>query len=123
MLLRDLPRFEFTKLRGSVAAGRWMVLGEKLAAARMRSQLRDLEPLLRDLFRAYGRVLHRWMERTTRALERLASSYADGYRVQIQRLAGHTAEPVDLERLRLDLALLMRSSAAKMEGQSSSQTV
>jgi GTP-binding protein EngB required for normal cell division len=128
MLLRDLPRFEFADLAcpgvpwsDSVAARRWIPLGEKVAAARMRSQLRPLEPLLRDQFRAYGRVLHRWMERTTRALERLASSYADGYRVQIQRLAGHTAEPVDLERLRLDLGLLMRSGT-KMEGQSSSQT-
>jgi GTP-binding protein EngB required for normal cell division len=122
MLLRDLPRFEFAELRDSVPAGRWLLLGEKVAAARMRSQLRELEPLLRDQFRAYGRVLHRWMERTTRNLERLASSYADGYRVQIQRLAGHTAEPIDLERLRLDLGLLMRSSAARIEGQSSSQT-
>jgi hypothetical protein len=121
MLLRDLPRFEFTELKDSVPAGRWIVLGEKLAAGRMRSRLRELEPLLRDQFRAYGRVLHRWMERTTRNLERLASSYADGYRVQIQRLAGHTAESVDLERLRLDLGLLMRSGA-KVEGQSSSQT-
>jgi GTP-binding protein EngB required for normal cell division len=120
-LLRDLPRFEFAELRDSVPAGRWILLGEKVAAARMRSQLRELEPLLRDQFRAYGRVLNRWMERTTRALERLASSYADGYRVQIQRLAGHTAESVDLERLRLDLGLLMRSGA-KIEGQSSSQT-
>jgi hypothetical protein len=58
-------------------------------------------------------ILHRWMERTTRNLERLASSYADGYRVQIQRLAGHTAEPVDLERLRSD---------AKVGGPNSSQT-
>jgi GTP-binding protein EngB required for normal cell division len=120
-LLRDLPRFEFAELRDSVPAGRWILLGEKVAAARMRSQLRELEPLLRDQFRAYGRVLNRWMERTTRDLERLASSYADGYRVQIQRLAGHTAESVDLEGLRLDLGLLMRSGA-KIEGQSSSQT-
>jgi GTP-binding protein EngB required for normal cell division len=121
MLLRDLPRFEFAELTGSVPAGRWILLGEKVAAARMRSQLGELEPLLRDQFRAYGRVLNRWMERTTRNLERLASSYADGYRVQIQRLAGHTAEPVDLERLRSDLGLLMRSGA-KVEGQNSSQT-
>jgi GTP-binding protein EngB required for normal cell division len=121
MLFRDLPRFEFAELKDSVPAGRWILLGETVAAARMRSQLRELEPLLRDQFRAYGRVLNRWMERTTQDLERLASSYADGYRMQIQRLAGHTAESADLERLRLDLGLLMRSGA-KIEGQSSSQT-
>ncbi len=122
MLLRDLPRFAFAAVTDSVPAGRWILFGDKVAAARMRSQLRELEPLLRDQFRAYGRVLHQWMERTTRALERLASSYADGYRVRIQRLAGHTAEPADLERLRLDLGLLMRSGS-KVEDQSSSQTV
>jgi GTP-binding protein EngB required for normal cell division len=121
-LLRDLPRFEFVELGDSVPVGRWILLGEKVASARMRSQLKEqLGSLLRDQFRAYGRVLNRWMERTTRDLERLASSYADGYRVQIQRLAGHTPESVDLERLRLDLGLLMRSGA-KVEGQSSSQT-
>jgi GTP-binding protein EngB required for normal cell division len=122
LLFRDLPRFAFAELREPVRLGRWILLGKTVAAARMRSQLREeLEPLLRDQFRAYGRVLNRWMERTTRNLERLASSYADGYRVQIQRLAGHTAESVDVERLRLDLGLLMRSGA-KVEGQNSSQT-
>jgi hypothetical protein len=122
LLLRDLPRFEFSGLKDSVPVGRWILLGEKVAAARMRSQLREeLEPRLRDQFRAYGRVLNRWMERTTRDLERLASSYADGYRVQIQRLAGRTAESVDVERLRLDLTLLMRSGA-KVAGQSSAHT-
>jgi GTP-binding protein EngB required for normal cell division len=123
MLLRDLPRFEFTELMDSVPVGRWILFGEKVAAARMRSQLSErLGSLIRDQLRAYGRVLKRWMDRTTRDLERLASSYADGYRVQIQRLAGHTAEFADLERLRLDLGLLMRSGA-NVEGQSSSQAV
>ncbi len=120
MLLRDLPRFEFATTRDSVPVGRWILFGKKVAAVHLRWQLRELEPVLRDQFRAYGRVLNRWIERTTRNLERLASSYADSYRVQIQRLAGHTAESVDLDRLRLDLGLLMRAGI-KVEGQNSSQ--
>jgi prepilin-type processing-associated H-X9-DG protein len=117
LLLRDLPRFAFAALRNPVPVGRGILFGGKIGEARMRSHLREqLEPLLRDQLRAYGRVLHRWMQRATRDLERLASSYADGYRVQMQRLAGHTPESIDLDSLRLDLALLMRAGT-KVEGQ------
>ncbi len=111
LLLRDLPRFELAALTNSVSVGHWTLLGERMAVSRMRSQLKEqLETILRDQFRAYGRVLNRWIDRTTRSLERLVSSYADGYRVQIQRLAGHTDESLDMEQLRLDLALLLRPS-------------
>ena len=107
LLLRDLPRFEFALLTDSLNVGHWTLLGERMAVSRIRSHLKQqLETILRDQFRAYGRILNRWIERTTRSLERLVSSYADGYRVQIQRLAGNTDESLDVKQLRLDLPLL-----------------
>ena len=76
----------------------------------MRSQLREeLEPLSEINFALTAASSIGGWSGQRGDLERLASSYADGYRVQIHRLAGHTAEPLDVERLRLDLALLMRS--------------
>jgi hypothetical protein len=123
LLLRDLPRFELTKGTTPISVGHWNLLGEKMAISRLRSRLKEEhEAILREKFRAYGRVLHRWMERTTRSLERLVSSYADGYRVQIHRLAGRADESPDVEQLRLDLALLLRSGQ-DVEQQNSSQTV
>jgi GTP-binding protein EngB required for normal cell division len=122
LLLRDLPRFELAELTTSISAGHWILLGEKMAISRVRSRLKEeLESILRERFRAYGRVLHRWMERTTRGLERLVSSYADGYRVQIHRLAGRADESPDIEQLRQDLTLLLRSGQ-DAERQNSSQT-
>jgi GTP-binding protein EngB required for normal cell division len=123
LLMRDLPRFELAELTISTSVGHWILLGEKMAISRLRSRLKEaLESILREKFRAYGRVLHRWMERTTRGLERLVSSYADGYRVQIQRLAGRAAESPEVEQLQLDLTLLLRSGQ-DVERQNSSHAV
>jgi GTP-binding protein EngB required for normal cell division len=123
LLLRNLPRFALAELPNSVNVGHWVLLGERMAVSRIRSHLKErLEAILRDQFRSYGRVLHKWVEHTTRRLERLVSSYADGYRVQIQRLAGRQDESFDMEQLRQDLALLLRS-ATNVEQKSSSQTV
>lgn len=123
VLLRDLPRFEFAEIPDSVRVGRWIMLGEKVAVSRLRSQLKaQLEPLLRDQFRRYGRALNRWTEQTTRRLERLVSSYADGYRVQIQRLAGNTDDSREMDQLRLDLALLCSDSADVVPQHSSTTT-
>jgi hypothetical protein len=122
LLLRDLPRFELADLTTPISVGH-LVLGEKMAISRLRSRLKEEHgAILREKFRAYGRVLHRWMERTTRSLERLVSSYADGYRVQIHRLAGHADESPNVEQLRQDLTLLLRSGQ-DVEQQNSSQTV
>jgi GTP-binding protein EngB required for normal cell division len=122
LLLRNLPRFAFAELPDSVNIGHRVLLGERMAVSRIRSHLKEqLEVIVTEQFRAYGRVLHRWVERTTRSLERLVSSYADGYRVQIQRLAGHTDESLDMEQLRQDLALLLRSGT-DVERQNSSHT-
>lgn len=123
VLLRDLPRFELAELTASIGVGHWNLLGEKVAVSRLHSRLKEeLEAILREKLHAYGRVLHRWMERTTRSLERLVSSYADGYRVQIQRLAGRADESPDIQQLQLDLTVLLRSDE-DAERKNSSQTV
>ena len=108
-LFRDLPRFELVPLTTSVAISHRAIFGERVALMRIRSKLREqLRSLLQDELRAYGSLFHRWVQQTTHKLERLVSSYADGYRVQTQRLAGTAEGTVDTEQLRRDLASLLR---------------
>jgi GTP-binding protein EngB required for normal cell division len=110
MLFRDLPRFELAHLTTSVAIWHWAIFGETVARVRIHSQLREqLRTRLQNELRAYGRVFHQWVQQTTHKLERLVNSYADGYRVQIQRLAGAAQENVDVEQLSRDLGSLLRS--------------
>lgn len=110
MLFRGLPRFELAHLTTSVAIRHWAIFGETVARVRIHSQLREqLRTRLQNELRAYGRVFHQWVQQTTHKMERLVNSYADGYRVQIQRLAGAAEENVDVEQLRRDLGSLLRS--------------
>jgi GTP-binding protein EngB required for normal cell division len=111
--LRDLPRFELAPLTKTVSVGRWIMFGNKIAFSRLRSHLKeDMGLLLKNELHSYGRALYQWVQRTTREMERLVSSYADGYRIQIQRLSGNTQTEVDINRLRSDLDRLLQGGAA-----------
>lgn len=110
---RDLPRFELALLPEAASVSHWRLLGDKVAVSRIRSGLRDtIGGGLRDELRAYGRALHQWTQQAARRLERLVSSYADSYRLQIQRSAGTAEDTVDADQLRRDLASLLRGKEA-----------
>jgi hypothetical protein len=55
----------------------------------------------------YGMALSGWSEQVVRKLEALVNSYADSYRVQLQRANGLNDESVDLEQIESDLDLLL----------------
>jgi GTP-binding protein EngB required for normal cell division len=107
MLFRNLPRFEMSGQPHFVVTSRWNLLGEKGRLTSIRSQLKKhMRTALQEELRVYGRTLHRWVQETTRQSQRLINSYADGYRVQMLRLAGSIDSSGDVEQLHRDLILL-----------------
>jgi hypothetical protein len=60
----------------------------------------------------YGMALSRWNEQVVRKLEALVNSYADGYRVQLQRMAGLHGKNTDLEQIEADLDRLLNWSGS-----------
>jgi GTP-binding protein EngB required for normal cell division len=107
MLFRNLPRFEMSGQPHFVVTSRWNLLGEKGRLTSIRSQLKKhMRTELQEELRVYGRTLHRWVQETTRQSQRLINSYADGYRVQMLRLAGSIDSSGDVEQLHRDLILL-----------------
>ena len=60
----------------------------------------------------YGMALSRWSEQVVRKLEALVNSYADAYRVQLQRMTGLHGKNIDLEQVKADLDLLLNWSGS-----------
>jgi hypothetical protein len=53
-----------------------------------------------------GIALSQWSEQTVRKLELLVNSYADAYRLQIQRIAGTADLPANRAQLEADVEVL-----------------
>jgi GTP-binding protein EngB required for normal cell division len=107
-LLRDAPRFEFATIPDDIHAGRRKWLGESVVRSAIRSRLREtIAPALRKDLHLYGLSLRGWSEQVLKRMGAFLNSYADAYRIQIQRISGHaqssTEDPAmeqDLDRLR-----------------------
>ena len=67
--------------------------------------------LLQQDLHLYGRALSQWNQQFARKMEFLISSYADAYRVQLQRLEGANRNTIDAPQLEEDLARLMNWEA------------
>ena len=106
-LLRDMPRFEIATLPAAIEVGLWGSLGTTVLQFQLQKKLqREIYPLLKQELDTYGRGLWRWMRQFSRRLELLISSYADGYRAQIQELSGQSSEESDLVKMKQDLESL-----------------
>jgi len=103
-LLRDAPRFEFAEMPEEIHAVRWKWLGKGALRSAIRSQLRrSIESPLTEQLRLYGRALSQWSDQMMKKLEALLNSYADAYRIQIQRISGHSRNSADLPAMESDL--------------------
>ena len=108
ILLRDLPRFEPAVLPDDISVAHWKLWGDGVLRSRIRSRLREsLGAHIRQELHLYGMALSTWSEQAVRKLEALVNSYADAYRVQLQRLTGIAGKGIDLEQIEHDLDLLL----------------
>jgi hypothetical protein len=106
-LLRDMPRFELASLPEPINMSRWMFLGSGVVRGRIRSSLgENIGPLVKQELHLYGDALSRWSIQFVSKIALLVSSYADAYRVQLQRISRTSTEAVDAPQLEQDLALL-----------------
>jgi GTP-binding protein EngB required for normal cell division len=106
-ILRDMPRFELAALPDSISVGYWKFCGKSILRSRMVANLRGGIGLqLEQALYLYGMALSRWSEQTVRKLEMLVNSYADAYRMQMQRIAGTTDAVANSAQLQADLDVL-----------------
>jgi Predicted GTPases len=108
-LLRDMPRFEIATLPTDIDIGLWGAFGRSVLQFQLRKKLQDaIYPLLKKELDSYSSALWQWMRQFSRRLELLISSYADGYRAEIQELSGHSSPESDTSRMKQDLELLQQ---------------
>jgi GTP-binding protein EngB required for normal cell division len=108
-LLRDMPRFEIASLPSDIDTGLWGMLGRATLEYRLKKEIRRLwQPFLKNVLDAYSSELWQWVRQFGRRLDSLISSYADGYRIQIQELSGHNREDADVPKMKEDLEVLKR---------------
>lgn len=121
-LLRDMPRFELASLPQAINMSHWMFLGTGVVRSRIRKTLREsIGALVKQELHLYGDALSRWSNQFVSKIVLLVSSYADAYRVQLQRLSGTSNGNVDAPQLEQDLALLRNWSIS--ESHDASETV
>ena len=107
ILLRDMPRFELATLPLAINMGPWMFLGSRFVRSRIRTALRgSIGDLVKQELHHYGHALSEWSHHFVSKIVLLVSSYADAYRVQIQRISGTSDSAIDAPQLEHDLALL-----------------
>jgi GTP-binding protein EngB required for normal cell division len=111
-LLRDMPRFELALLAEPLNMSHWMFLGAGFVRSRIRKALREsIGPLVKQELHLYGDALSRWSNQFVSKIVLLVSSYADAYRVQLQRISGTSDGAIDAPQLEQDLALLRNWNA------------
>ena len=121
-LLRDMPRFELALLPEPLNMSHWMFLGAGFVRSRIRKALREsIGPLVKQELHLYGDALSRWSNQFVSKIVLLVSSYADAYRVQLQRISGTSDGAIDAPQLEQDLALLRNWNAN--ESRDASETI
>ena len=121
-LLRDMPRFELASLPEPINMTPWMFLGTGIVRSRIRKALREsIGPLVKQELHLYGDALSRWSNQFVSKIVLLVSSYADAYRVQLQRISGTSDGAIDAPQLEPDLALLRNWNAN--ESSDASETI
>jgi GTP-binding protein EngB required for normal cell division len=115
--LRDMPRFELASLPEAINMSHWMFLGTGVLRSRIRKALREgIGTLVKQELHLYGDALSRWSNQVVSKIVLLVSSYADAYRVQLQRISGTSDGAIDAPQLELDLALLRNWNANESPG-------
>jgi GTP-binding protein EngB required for normal cell division len=122
LILRDLPRFELAVLPTAFTTAPWRFFGRNVLRSMIRAHLSETigADLKRELHQ-YGMALSGWSEQVVRKLEALVNSYAEVYRMQLQRMAGLHDNSVDMEQIESDLNLLLSWRADKVSGMKTQQ--
>lgn len=106
-LLREMPRFEIATSSADIDVGLWGVFGRSVLRFQLRKKLQyEIAPLLKKELESYSNLLGQWTRQFSRRLELLISSYADGYRAEIQERSGLGSPQSDISGMKQDLELL-----------------
>jgi GTP-binding protein EngB required for normal cell division len=117
-LLRDMPRFELGTTPDGINMTAWMLLGDGVVHARILRRLRQSIGFeLKQKLHLYGQTLSQWSHQFVSRMVLLISSHADGYRVQLHRIAGTSKDKIDVPELEHDLDVLRNWTAKDKNGE------
>jgi hypothetical protein len=119
ILLRDMPRFELATLPQAINMSPWMFLGSRFVRSRIKAALESsIGDLVTQELHYYGQALSEWSHHFVSKIVLLVSSYAEAYRVQLQRISGASDDTIDVSQLERDLALLRNWNTSEIPGAS-----
>jgi GTP-binding protein EngB required for normal cell division len=119
ILLRDMPRFELATHPQAINMSPWMFLGNRFVRSRIKAALQNsIGALVTQELHHYGHALSEWSHHFVSKIVLLVSSYAEAYRVQLQRISGTPNDTIDASQLERDLALLRNWNTSEIPGAS-----
>jgi len=109
-VVKEMPRLDPGPIEVTLHRGFLAALGKAFVRRRIEKQLRaQIGSRVDEAFQRYGRMLESWSRRTLAELHRQFDAHADGYRAQLERLAGSAeAGPEETAAIRRDLETLSR---------------
>jgi GTP-binding protein EngB required for normal cell division len=109
-VVKEMPRLDPGPLEIVLQRDVFTVLGRGFTKQRIERKLREqIGPAVDEAFQRYRRMLESWSRRTLAELHRQFDAHADGYRAQLERLAGTgKAGPEETGSIRCDLDALSR---------------
>jgi hypothetical protein len=109
-LVKEMPQPDLGTLEIQIRRDFLRFLGKSATAARVRRKFeQQIGQRVSEGLRSYGRMLEAWSRRTLSQLHQHFDAYGDGYRAQLERLAGGSrASSEESEVLRQELMSLAR---------------
>jgi Ni/Co efflux regulator RcnB len=110
-VVKEMPRLDPRPLEVAVERDILRLFGRQFARRRIEKKLHErVGDTVNETFRSYGRIVDSWNRRTLAELQRQFDAQADGYRAQLERLAGAgRALPEERHAVQRDIDALARA--------------
>jgi GTP-binding protein EngB required for normal cell division len=110
-VVKEMPRLDPKPLEIVVQRDILTLFGRQFAERRIEKKLRaQVGDEVNETFQSYGRIVGSWNRRALAELQRQFDAHADGYRAQLERLAGGgTTGPQETRVIRQDIETLART--------------
>jgi GTP-binding protein EngB required for normal cell division len=110
-VVKEMPRPDPRPLEVVVERDILALFGRRFNRRRIERKLHEhVGDAVNETFQSYGRIVESWIRRTLAELQRQFDAHADGYRAQLERLAGAgRAGPEETQAVRQDIDALGRA--------------
>jgi GTP-binding protein EngB required for normal cell division len=117
-VVKEMPRLDPRPLEVIVQRDILTLFGKQFTRRRIQKKLHEqVGDAVNETFQSYGRIVESWNRRTLAELQRQFDAHADGYRAQLERLAGGgSTGPQETRVIRQDVEALARAGTPVLAG-------